>query len=597
MNPQQILLFPRPRTIRRLDPTLRHDHHLEEHHDPSLPQQGFTITVDDDSAVLTYADPAGLRYGRQTIEQLRDGDPEGRLPTVDVEDHPDYPTRGFMLDISRDRVPTRQTLDRLVDVLERCRYNHLQLYVEHTFAYADHREVWQNASPLDGDDMVWLRDRCADAGIELAANQNCFGHFARWLSHDSYRDRAECPNGFEIAPGVTFPPTVLEPTVDNARFVLDLVDEQVASFGARIVNIGCDETFELGRGASAERVESQGRTAVYAEHLRHIVEPLVAEGLQVQFWGDVIAHDPEQLGLIPTDGTVALVWNYDAPDTPRPAINDSLAAILEGIGIDLGADAHFATRLEPFRTAGVDYWVVPGTSTWHTIIGRLDNARSNLEDAARAGRDSGASGYMVTDWGDDGHHQPLTVSYPAIAYGGGLAWGIDANAGADVTSFIDRHLLDDRGGVMGGVLDRIGRLAARTGVVTENSSPIFAGLFPHMFILRDGEPDPDLMREVIRTLDDALVDMTRADPHCAQGDVLVEELSVAIELARFGAVSLAAAAGIDAPPAAERAAQLDTLTDRYRAAWLTTSRPGGLDDSTAHLTMTRNALLGDTNDG
>lgn len=585
------LLFPVPRTIHRMDPGERHDHRLVEQRDPTLPQQGFRLTVDGSGATLRYADPAGLRYGRQTVDQLRDD--AGRLPGVDIEDHPDYPTRGYMLDVSRDRVPTRETLDRLVDVLEKCRYNHLQLYVEHTFAYRGHEDVWRDASPLDGDDLRWLRDRCTDADIELAANQNCFGHFGRWLAHERYRDRAECPDGFDLVEGVRFPPTVLAPTVENAEFVLGLVDEQVTSFGARIVNVGCDETFELGRGASAQRVATEGRTLVYAEHLRRIVEPLVERGLRVQFWGDVIANAPQHLDLIPTEGVTALVWNYDGPDTPRPGISDALAEILEGIGVDISGDTHFAPRLEAFRRAGVDHWVVPGTSTWNSIIGRLDNARSNLEDAARAGRNSGASGYLVTDWGDDGHHHPLTVSYPAIAYGGALAWGVDANAGLDVTRAVDDLLFEDEAAVMGGVLERIGRLAGRTGVTTQNASPILSALLPHLFVIRDGAPDPAMVIEVIASVDRALSDLTDARPSCAQGDVLVEELRVAVELARFGAVSLGAEAGLDTPPDRERAEQLDRLIERYRAAWLTTSRPGGLEDSAAHLGRTRDQLLYD----
>ena len=127
------------------------------------------------------------------MTQLRGDD--GALPAVHIRDWPDIEVRGAMLDVSRDRVPTRATLERLVGILAAARYNHLQLYVEHTFAYRDHEEVWRHASPLTVDDMRWLDDLCAAHGIELVTNQNCFGHMGRWLSHDGYRQRAECPDG------------------------------------------------------------------------------------------------------------------------------------------------------------------------------------------------------------------------------------------------------------------------------------------------------------------------------------------------------------------------------------------------------------------
>ena len=39
-----------------------------------------------------------------------------------------FERRGYLLDISRDRIPTMKTLRETVDLLARCRYNELQLY-------------------------------------------------------------------------------------------------------------------------------------------------------------------------------------------------------------------------------------------------------------------------------------------------------------------------------------------------------------------------------------------------------------------------------------------------------------------------------------
>lgn len=585
-------LFPTPRHVDGFDRTRRYDHTVVEVLDPTLSPQRYTIDIDDTGAFLRHGDDAGLRYGRQTIGQLRDR--SGQLPRVHVLDGPDFAVRGFMLDISRDRIPTRQTLDRLVHVLETCRFNHLQLYVEHTFAYRDHETVWGEASPLDADDLVWLHDRCVAAGIELAANQNCFGHFGRWLSHDDYRQMAECPEGFELLPGVPFAPTTLAPTSENAHFAVALAREQVAAFGATTINIGCDETFELGHGVSSESVEARGRSVIYTEHLCRIIEPLVADGLTVQFWGDVIERDPQNLDMIPTSDTIALVWNYESPDTAQPDLPESITVPLTQIGIDITGDKHFAPRLSVFSEAGIRHWVVPGTSTWNTLIGRLDNAFGNLADAARAGRDSGAEGYMVTDWGDNGHQQPLIISYPAIAYGAAMSWSIDKNADLhdDIGRIIDRHLVGDDTGIIGGVLERVGRVASRTGVVAVNASPLFAALFPDTLILTEGTPDPEAMRDVITTLDEAAAALDAARPSGTQSDVIIEELAVAIDLARFAARTMGGSVGLEVQPVAERVAELDHLINRYRSAWLSSSRSGGLDDSTSHLIATRDLLLG-----
>lgn len=552
--------------------------------DPSLPAQGYELRADADGVRLTFADDAGRRYGEQTLAQLRGDD--GTTPAVQIRDWPDVAVRGFMLDISRDRVPTRATLERLVSILTAARYNHLQLYVEHAYAYVDHEEVWRHASPITTDDLRWLDELCAAHGIELAANQNCFGHMGRWLALDRYRDRAECPDGIEPVEGWRLPASVLAPTESNARFVLDLVREQMAAVRSRRVNIGCDETFELGRGRSADRAGEVGVVGVYLEHLRRLAEPLLEEGVAVLAWGDVVAHHPERVADLPKGDLTALVWNYDAPDAPTPAIPPRLAEVLSEIGIDLHSPTDFGTRVTPFVEAGVPFWVAPGTSSWNSLVGRWDNARANLLDAARVAASSGAGGHLVTDWGDNGHHQPPSVSDVPIVYGGAVSWCAAANADLDVASVVDRLVYDDPTGTIGRVIEVIGGVGSMTGRVARNVSPLFAALFPHQAHLVGGTADPDAIAGVIATLDQARADLGRARPRADDGATVIEELDVAIGLARHGALRLQASTGGSVPSAPAHRAELADLVDRYRSGWLQRSRPGGLEDSVGHLERT-----------
>lgn len=587
-------LFPRPRHLGGFDDTIRAAGPVRTVHDPSLPDQGYTIRIDTGHVVLAHGDDAGRRYGEQTLGQLRR--PDGTYPGVRIDDGPDFPTRGYMLDVSRDRVPTRATLEHLVARLAVCRYNELQLYIEHTYAHPQHRVVWADASPITPGDLEWLDDRCATVGIELVVNQNTFGHFGRWFADPDYRDRAECPDGFEIVPGVTLPPSVLAPTPDNAAFALALVRDQLAHVRSRSVNIGCDETFELGKGVSGDEVAIRGVGPVYLDHLRRIVDPLVADGCTVQFWGDVVRNHPALLGELPTAGCIPLVWNYDAPDLVSPTVPHELAAALADIGIDLDAPTDFTAILEPFAEAGIDHRVAPGTSTWQSFVGRLDNARSNLSDAAIAGRASGATGYLVTDWGDRGHHQPPAVSLPALVTGGALAWCGATNHDMESATVVDTRLVDDASGRFGGVLEVIGSLATveSSGVNARNASPLFCAVVPSVADLQSGDPDPDRLDEVIAVLESASNDLEHTRLGTADADALVDGVAVAIGLARHGAWTLRARGRAERLDPAAAAAELDGLVADYRDAWLATSRPGGLEDSVAPLEERRDRYRAQT---
>lgn len=557
------MLFPRPRSLHVVDdgaPGALAP--LVEQHVQSLPAEGYELDVAPDGARLRYADDNGRRYGRAVIAQLRAGD--DATPAVRITDHPDFAVRAHLLDISRNRVPTRETLDRLVGVLELARYNQLQLYTEHTFAYRAHEDVWRDASPMTADDIRWLDARCADAGIELVANQNCLGHMERWLRHPRYARRAARPDGFELLPGVTLPPTTLAPTPDNAAFVLELVRELTAEFTSRRVNVDFDEPFDLGNDVDA-----------YVAQLGRVARPLVDDGYDVLFWADVVRRHPETLDRIPA-GTTPIAWWYEAP-APTSTLADlppPLRELMGRLGIDDDSTRGFDAVARPLADAGVPFWVAPGTSTWNSFVGRVDNAYANLLDAAIAGQAHGASGYVVTDWGDNGHLQPPSVSFGPLLYGGALAWCAGANRDVDVAGALDAHVFGDGARELGTALDAIGRVWNRTGKRAFNASPLQAALLPHQPLMSIGEVDVDATREVLATLDAALDVIGRATPTSTDGDVVVRELTLATTLARLGARRLL---GDDVR------ADLARLHDEFASCWHLRSRPGGLGDSLAQL--------------
>jgi len=564
---------------------------LEVVADPSLPPQGYDLHVHADGTTIRHADDAGLRYARQTLAAL------GDRPTVDAQritDHPDLLQRGFMLDVSRDRVPTNETLAWLVEVLATLRYNHLELYMEHTFAYTGHDEVWHAASPLTSDDVRWLDSLCAEHGIELVANQNTFGHMERWLRHDAYRARAECPDG-ATSPfsGRSRPPATLAPSPDNAEFALALVRELTASCTSSMVNIGADEPFELGQGVSAPDVVARGRALVYLEHLDRLLRPLIAEGHHVLFWGDVLRRHPDLVARLPTSGATAVVWSYEAPSAEPGLLGALTPDLLDTLGLPDDANLGFEAHARSYVETGYRFWVAPGTSSWNSLLGRWTNARENLLDAARVGRARGAGGYLVTDWGDSGHLQPLVVSLLPLVYGAGVSWCAATNAGRDVTATVDA-IAGVEG--VGALLAELGDVHLLSGVTSFNGSPLFAALDPARPLPLIGKGTDGGHRATQEVLDDALSRLEgglrpfRArerlprNPQRAQSRRSVTgELYAAVRLARQGAWRLARRVGAAVPSDDALADDLAECVDLQRTAWLASSRPGGLDDSLRHL--------------
>lgn len=448
---------------------------------------------------------------------------------------PAFATRGVMLDISRTKVPTMATLFALVDQLAAWRLNHLQLYTEHAFAYTGHDVVWKDASPMTPAEMRALDDYCGARGIELAANQNSLGHLHRWLKHPHYLHLAECPDGYTTPWGEKRGgPFSLNP-VDPASltFMAGLYDQLLPLIRSPLVNAGCDEAFDLGQGKSRTTCEQRGKGRVYLDYLKQIKKLIEARGKVMMFWGDIILHHPE---LIPEldRNLVALVWGYEA-------------------------DHPFDEQCAKFAAARIPFWVCPGTSCWNSFTGRFTNARANLDAAARAGSTYGATGFLITEWGDNGHWQTRPFTMLALAAGAVTAW--KGHAPDDATL---AHMVDHASALIG-----LGNLYLAAGFPWHNTSPAFP-------LLRFQEPTTVLEKwtsENLRAARQQLAHLTLPPD---------DEI-------RLGAAMLDAALqrGLHLKTGERTGdlSQLKFILAEFERLWLLRNRPGGLAESIEPLRM------------
>lgn len=340
----------------------------------------------------------GLARAESTLYQLTQVlQRSGALPCMRIEDEPDLPVRGFMLDISRGRVPNRRMLRQLVHWLWLLKFNQLQLYMEHTFAYHKHAEVWQNVGALDASDLQWLDKLCESYGIELVPNQNTFGHMEQWLKHASYKHLAESPAGYRHPIlGWRTSGGVLRPGKESADFIQGLLEELLPNFRSDQVHIGGDETWELGEGASRDEAQRVGKSAVFEKHLRRLVGIAKDLGKRPQFWADVFIESSATEWDAYAD-CLPVVWGYE-PGHP------------------------FANALESLRRAELPALVAPGTSAWNSFWGRWECARRNISEANDVCRQFDGPGFLLTSWGDNGHGYPAPVMWPPMIQAGALGW-------------------------------------------------------------------------------------------------------------------------------------------------------------------------------
>jgi hexosaminidase len=551
-----MILLPPPRHV-NLDAGWAEDRVQSQGLTGALPPQGYQLKIGRTGAEILGGDEAGLFYADMTLRQLSrlTG---GRLPQGTICDFPDFQVRGVMLDISRDKVPKLDNLFALISRLAEWKINHLQLYTEHTFAYQDHPDVHRCASPLTHDDIRAIDHFCRRHHVELAPNQNCLGHMGRWLKLDGYRDLALAPDGFVNPFGMRLEPMSLDPSNPAAfELVAGLLKELLPNFSSERVHIGLDEVWEL---------EPQ-RIGEFADWVLRLKKMNILQKREVLIWGDMVTEHPQILERL-KDSVTFVEWGYEA-------------------------DHPFAARAAALSAAGARFWLAPGTSSWLSLAGRWSNARENCLRAAEAGLAHGAEGYLVTDWGDQGHLQPQIFSEAAFAWAAALAWNLEGARTLDLAAALSQHVYLDPSGTFCSLMQALGDAYQLVTPRPLNCSGLVQHLYYPQLRLGTGVTR-GLTRDELLATNESLLNLrsrisglssSRADKVQA-----IEELTwttdLLIMLVDDAQARLAGEGLLSSIPQTDRTTlrrRLEELIAQHERLWRIRNRPGGLADSLAWL--------------
>ena len=525
---------------------------------PELSSQAYRITIQPNQILLEGGDEAGLFYALQTFKQIvRYAEDQGSLPLVSIQDAPDLKRRGIMLDVSRNKVPTMNTLKNLVDLFASWKINEIQLYTENTFAYQNHRVVWKDFSPMTAEEILELDQFCQERFIDLVPNQTSFGHMNQWLVHDQYKNLAELtgPNSGHV----------MSPAVPGTMGLMrELYAELLPNFSSQYFNINSDEVQVMGTERSKELVEENGKGRVYLDYILQLKDEIDKYGRTTQFWGDIILLHPELIPELPKD-MIALVWGYSA-------------------------DYPFDSNCKKFHESGSPFYVCPGTSSWNSLVGRNQNAFANLKNAAINGIKHGAMGFLNTDWGDGGHWQPLSVSYPTYLYGAAVSWGFEANQNSDVGKLVSRYIFNDPTEKSGQALLDIGNAYLKTGINVTNSS-LFNNLLRSPSRIIPKGTTKEGLQSTIEYLDKNLQILVNAPMATEDANIIKTKMTLAVNMAKLGckiglarlSVPMQELEKISASKRKELATEYENLLEEHKKLWTLRNRPGGLHISAGNL--------------
>ncbi len=360
-------------------------------------KEEYHLTVNEAGVRIAVSCDEGLFRAATSLHQMLVRG-KGTLPFVHIEDKPDLPRRGYMLDISRGRKPKVETIKTMIDYLAALKYNEFQLYMEgDCFKYAAYPKETAHFDCLTPEDIKELDRYCKDRFIDLVPNQNSFGHMYTWLKKPDFHHLGLFEREDEV-------PSTLNPLLpESFEFVCNLYASLLPHFSSEYINIGLDEAYGLGRYQIEEYCREKGKDVVFMEWLNKLNDHIMATyGKKVMFWADMIYNYPQSYHMVPKDA-IALEWGYELIQSQR--MTDHCIA---------------------YKNAGVRYYVCPSVNTHGSFTSRMDVTTFNIRTSAELAVEYGAEGLLLTDWGDGGHPQSWVWSIAPIALSGQYGWNIGA---------------------------------------------------------------------------------------------------------------------------------------------------------------------------
>ncbi len=368
---------------------IKNDHLKEEAYQMLIDERGITISSTSD---------VGAFYAIVTLKQMVIDN--CKVAFGEIKDDPDLKIRGFMLDISRAKVPTMDTLKQIIDLLAQLKYNHLELYVE-GFSLENKTYSWvlKDGNYLTIREYQELEAYAYEHFIDLVPNENGFGHMQDWLLLDEFKELSEVDDLFEMWGSKRTSSTLDVTNPKSIELVKRLYDDFLPYTKSQYFNMNFDEPFELGYGKSKALVEKIGIGNVFVDYFLKLYEHVKKYNKTPMIWGDVLLKHPEALKRLPQD-VIFIDWGYNV-------------------------DYPYHHNLKLLKKLNVKFMTAPATSTWGVITSRYLEMVTTIRNACFYTKMYEGEGMLLTDWGDLGHLQYLPYSYPGIIYGAMCSWNIE----------------------------------------------------------------------------------------------------------------------------------------------------------------------------
>jgi len=330
------------------------DHAQKESTLPQLhDDETYQINVSDSKINLKSASETGIIYGLESLLQLLD-QREGNwvLPEVKIEDHPRYPWRGLMIDVSRHWIP-KDVILRNLDAMGALKMNVLHWHLTDYQGFRVESKVFPKLHQMGSEGNYYTQEDikevvgyAADRGIRVIPEFDVPGHSTGWLV--GYPELGSAPGPYKvdtIALGVFRP--VMDVTNPKLYTFLDsFIGEMTMLFPDEYFHIGGDEIvakdWEENENIQAFMVSNDLKNSHELQAYFNIkIQKILEKHGKIMMGWDEIQH-PD----LPVDGIAVQSWR-NHKSLWNSAIKGNKAILSTGYYLDHKKSAGYHYGIDP----------------------------------------------------------------------------------------------------------------------------------------------------------------------------------------------------------------------------------------------------------
>ncbi len=342
---------------------------------------GLKVVFDGEKYEIEYAAPSALARAELLLKA------NGNAPFC-VEEKTDFENIGFMVDCSRNAVPTVETQKKLIRNLALLGYTELYLYMEETYEVPSEPTFGYLRGGYTQAELKEIDAYGVELGVEVIPCIQTLAHFnqlKRWKGELFDCNDILCCGQEEV---------------------YTLIDDMLASlrscFTTNKIHLGMDEAPLLGKGRYCDEHGLRPAYEVFMEHLERVLAISEKYGFKPMIWGDtayllmenhqdVLRANPKYQELF--QRVDLMYWDYYSIEK-----------------------SHYEEKLKGYEKITNNLRFAGGVWKWKGFVPANEYSIKTIDAALPPLKKHGVKQIITTAWGDNGAESPLFSILPSAAY-------------------------------------------------------------------------------------------------------------------------------------------------------------------------------------